>query len=145
MNHGAVFIVLWLVIGLCLGGVFVLAVRSQRGRERKVLAIGLTLAAAIYIVLAVVGRVGWEWLFVEIAGASAYTAVALLGVRRTPGWLVFGWATHPVWDVGVHLLNGRADFATSSYGLACASFDLLVALFILQRAESWNRLPRAEA
>jgi len=132
------FIAVGLAIGFCLGVVFVFFVRSQRGRERRVLAIGLSLAAAIYVVFALVTRAGWQWLIVELAGASAYTVIAVLGVRRTPGWLVLGWATHPVWDMGVHLLNGATDFAPSSYELACISFDWLVAFFILKTSESWT-------
>ena len=132
MNYGIGLMVFWLVSGLLAGGLFLWAIQTQGpSSQRRWLAIGLIGVAAAYIVFSLVGGAGWPWLFIEIVGAAVYAALAVLGARRAPGWLALGWATHPLWDVVVHLLNRQAGFVPAWYALACASFDWTVAAYIL--------------
>ena len=122
---------LWLLLGLVLGGAFVAAARSRGGNETRVLALGLVVAAAIYVGFAVVGAgAGAGWTLTEAGGIGVYGAFAWLGLRRSAGWLAAGWALHTVWDVGLHLVGGGAAFAPTGYVVLCVSFDLLTAAYV---------------
>ena len=59
--------------------------------------------------------------------------LAVLGLKRSPMSLAFGWALHPVWDAGLHLMGTGATFAPSWYVVVCISFDLLVGGYIAAR------------
>jgi outer membrane protein assembly factor BamB len=128
---------LWLLLGLILGGAFLAFARAQRGAERRVLALGLLVAAAIYVGFALIGA-GPVWLLVEALGVAAYGVLAWLGLRRSPFWLAVGWALHPAWDVCLHLVGAGAAFAPEWYAIACISFDLLVAAYITAQ---FKRMP----
>jgi len=121
---------LWLLLGLFLGVAFLAFARTRGGAERRVLALGLLVAAVIYVGFALIGA-GPAWLLVEMLGVAAYGVLAWLGLRRSPLWLAAGWALHPAWDVGLHLVGAGAAFAPEWYATACISFDLLVAGYIV--------------
>ena len=52
---------------------------------------------------------------------------------------MLGWATHPLWDVGVHLVNRQPNVAPAWYEIACVSFDFIVAayVFLAQIQPAW--------
>ena len=126
---------LWLLLGFCLGGAFLAFARALRGAERRVLALGLFVAAVIYVGFALAGAEP-VWLLVETLGVAAYGTLAWLGLRHSPLWLAAGWALHPAWDVGLHLAGIGTAFAPEWYAIACISFDLLVAGYIVARFQS---------
>ncbi|MFC3979863.1 DUF6010 family protein [Streptosporangium jomthongense] len=68
---------------------------------------------------------------VEYAASGVVVALALLGVFRSPWFLVAAWVLHPVWDVVVprHLEPPLTDLPT-----ACVLYDLLVAGYLAYRA-----------
>ena len=95
--------------------------------------LSLTVAAVIYVGFAAVGGSA-TWILYETAGVAVFSAMARLGMRRSPIWLAAGWALHPIWDAALHLQGSGATLAPEWYVVACISFDLLVAAFI-----HWNR------
>lgn len=103
--------------------------RSPRGRIR-VLAVSLLLAALVYPGFALV----WgdaSWFGIEVAGVFLYGLMAWLGWRVAPLWLALGWLLHPLWDVFLHLLGPGAHIAPAWYAVACVSFDIAVAVYIV--------------
>lgn len=90
------------------------------------LALGLLTAALVYLGFALF-RGGPVWIVAELLGVGTYGLLAWMGLRRSPLWLAGGWALHPVWDVGVHLIATEGSPAPAWYIIACISFDLLVA------------------
>jgi hypothetical protein len=107
----------------------------------RIYAIGLVVAALIYIGFALIGGAGLRWTAVEIAGVLAFAPVTWLA-RRTPLWLIAGWVAHVGWDVGLHLQTSALSFVPWWYPFTCVGFDLTVAAAILQRGvESARGLP----
>ncbi|MFD0888632.1 DUF6010 family protein, partial [Streptosporangium algeriense] len=68
---------------------------------------------------------------VEYVASGTVVALALLGVFRSPWFLVAAWVLHPVWDVAVprHLEPPLTDLPA-----ACVLYDLLVAGYLAYRA-----------
>jgi hypothetical protein len=130
--------IFWLLLGIVLGTAFLAFARAQPGAESRVLPIGLVVAAAIYVLFALYGAEP-AWIAIEVGGVVLYGSLAWLGLRHSLLWLSAGWALHPVWDVGLHLIGGGAVFSPEWYALICVTFDLLVAAYIafwLRRAPS---------
>lgn len=136
-------LILWLLLGLVLGALFVVAARRQGGqKERVILAVGLLVAALIYVGFALVWG-NLQWIAIEVGGLLLYACFVLLAQRHHVIWLAIGWAAHPIWDIGFHLLGAGHTVAPMWYVLACLSFDLLVAGYSLTRLASWKTtLPR---
>jgi hypothetical protein len=118
------------------GGCFVFILLARRlgpGRELRLYGAGLILAALIYVGFAARGAT-FRWLAVEIAGAAAFTLLALLGLRISALILALAWGAHAGWDLLLHKLADAA-FVPEWYPLACLSFDLLLAAYIAARAK----------
>ena len=132
-----------ILLGAVLGGLFVLvARRSGRTAETRLLAFGLVLAALIYVVVALPGA-DRGWLTLEAAGLGLFGVLAWLGVRASLWWLALGWVAHVAWDVGLHLERTQAVVAPW-YPLLCVGFDLVVAGYLLGPASA-GRQTRTEA
>lgn len=132
----------WLVAGAVLALVFVrfAAGRGERA-ERWLLALGLVAAAGVYLALAIV-RGADSWLGVEIAGFALFTAIAALGLFRSPLWLSGGWVLHAAWDSPLHLASTGTTFVPVGYILLCLAFDLVVAAAVYLR---FRRIDHARA
>lgn len=122
----------WLLLGALVGAAFLAFARSRRGAEMMVLSLGLLVAALIYLGFAL-SEGEPVWLLVEALGVAAYGGLAWLGLRRSSLWLAAGWALHPAWDIGLHLVGAGAAVAPEWYATACISFDLLIAGYIVTR------------
>ena len=138
----------WLFAGLVLGLVFVrVAARFGARTERVIYAVGLVVVAAVDPVLA--GASGADdWFATEVVAAIAFAVLAVLGLIRSPLWLSGGWVLHAAWDSPVHLASTGSTFVPVAYILACAGFDLVVALGIYLRFRRRTRAigdERAEA
>jgi hypothetical protein len=112
------------VSGAALGALFVAitARRTPRG-EAGLLAIGLVIAALIYVLVALFGA-GRSGLLYEVVGLLLFGAIAWLGVRVSHLWLALGWAAHVAWDVGLHVDRIQA-IVPAWYPLLCVGFDLI--------------------
>ena len=96
-----------ILVGAMLGALFAIFARAAKAAEVRVLALGLVVAALIYVGLALAGR-GREWLGIEMAGVALFGFLAWLGLRASRWWLATGWAAHVAWDVGLHLDRAQA-------------------------------------
>lgn len=128
-----------IVVGAILGALFAIFARARKAAEVRVLALGLVVAALIYVGLALAGR-GREWLGIEMAGVALFGLLAWLGLRGSPWWLAVGWVAHVGWDVGLHLDRAQAVVG-AWYPLLCVGFDLVVAGFVLSAAPVPTKSP----
>ena len=67
----------------------------------------------------------------RILAEPLFVTLAWLGLRQSAIWLAIGWAVHPAWGAFLHMRGPGATFAPAWYVVACISFDILVAAFIL--------------
>lgn len=98
---------------------------------RSLLVIFLLVAAGAYFGFAVGSGAGGGWTLAELAQCVIFGTMALMGLRGSPYWLAAGWALHPVWDFGLHYAGPGRSFAPWTYAIACISFDLLVAAYVV--------------
>jgi hypothetical protein len=126
-------IALQLLLGAisCFALIF-LARRLGPKHELRIYAISLIIAALIYVAFTARGATA-TWLALEIAGAVVFTLLALLGLKISVLILAFAWAAHAAWDVVLHKLTDAA-FVPDWYPLACLSFDLLLAGYLVGQA-----------
>lgn len=127
-------IVLYLLTGIVLGILFVIAARIKVQNEPFILAAGLLGAALVYLSSSLANSVNLNRLIIEAIGVAIYGGFALLGLRSSLTWLALGWAIHPAWDAGLHLLSQPQEFVPIWYSASCIGFDLIVAVSILQKA-----------
>lgn len=124
------------VIALLLGtalslGLIGLARTYPPRRERRVYAVGLVIAALLYVAFGVVGGAGAWWLALESLGVLLYGAAAWGGLRGRHRLLALGWAAHVAWDVALHLSGAGAEYTPRWYPWLCVSFDLVMAGAVL--------------
>ena len=124
------------VIALLLGtalslGLTGLARTHPPRRERRVYAVGLLIAALLYVAFGVAGGAGAQWLALDSLGVLLYGAAAWGGLRGRHRLLAAGWAAHVVWDVPLHLGGAGAEYAPRWYPWLCVSFDLVMAGAVL--------------
>ena len=130
-------IALWLFLGLLLGAGFIAFERAVVTDERLFFAIGLWVVGFIYLGFAAIGD-GTTWPGIEALGIALYGGMGILGMFRSPRWLVVGWAAHPVWDIALHFFGDGSAFTPEAYSISCVSFDLLVAVYIATRLKKWH-------
>ena len=120
---------LWLSLGAILGALFIrfAGSRSPDGKLRF-FAVGLVVAAVIYVGFALAD--GVEWIALEAAGVVLFVLLAYAGVRHSPLLLALGWTLHVGWDVGLHLARQQV-VVPAWYPSVCISFDLLVAGYVV--------------
>ena len=124
------------IIALAIGAAFSLALvglarTHPTGRERWVYALGLVLAALIYVGFGVVGGAGARWLAFESLGVILYGAAAWGGLRGRHWLLAAGWAAHVAWDVPFHLTGAGSEYTPHWYPWLCVSCDLVMAGAVL--------------
>jgi hypothetical protein len=119
--------------------VFVARRRSLAGALR-IYAVGLIVAALIYLGFAMAGGAPARWLAIETAGVIGFGALAWMGVRRSAALLAAGWAGHVLWDVLLHVGDSPgAGYTPAAYPWLCVSFDLIVASAVLFRPRvAWS-------
>jgi hypothetical protein len=126
---------LQLLFGTVACAVFiVLARRFGTEREDRLYAVGLVVAAVVYLGFAMdVGRP--RWLFVELLSVAIFTLFAWLGIKVSALFLGLGWALHAAWDGWMHAIPG---FVPIWYPPVCFAFDLALAGYIFAK----RRKPR---
>lgn len=102
---------------------------------RSLLAIFLFAAAGAYFgfIAGAVSMTSPIWMLIELSHIVVFGTMALFGLRsnsNAPYWIAAGWALHPLWDAW-HLIGPGSSFTPVFYAIACFSFDLLVAVFIV--------------
>ncbi|TNF97793.1 MAG: hypothetical protein EP297_09760 [Gammaproteobacteria bacterium] len=128
----------WLALGLVLGGALIAFSRSLgHSSEKKVLAIALIVAAGIYVIFALIAK-DPMWSVIELTGIPIYGFFIWLSLKYSFYWLSMGWATHPLWDIFLHLTGPGQSIAPKWYAVGCISFDLLVAIYIAFRFSTFK-------
>lgn len=130
-------LVIYVLIEGAIGGALIAVIAYALSRfsgdifGRAWLVIVFFTAAGAYFGFAFMAEEGFAWVLIEFAHIVAFGALGLFGLRRSAYWLAAAWGFHPVWDIGLHFLGPGRAFAPWRYTLACFSFDLIVAAYIL--------------
>lgn len=139
-----IFNMIWLIIGLVLAAIFLVSARRLGAvQEMRVIGFALIIAALIYVGFSLV----WGdtiWLYIELGGVLVYGLFVWMALRYSPIWLAIGWGLHPLWDLALHLFGPGHAVVPAWYAMACLSFDLLVAGYVLYRI-SEDRSPKYDA
>lgn len=124
------------ILGAVLALVVALVVRSTSTPrvERRLWALFLVIAAGIYVGFAVVAGAGLNQ---ELIGLAIWCVLAWLGDRWAAWILPFGWASHALWDVGLHGFGGSLQ-VPGWYVAACLGFDLVAAVYLVTRLRTWT-------
>lgn len=123
---------LQLIAGAVAGAAFVLlARRLAPRRELRLYAVGLVVAALVYVGFVARGA-SPGWLALELAGLLLFAPAALAGLKISHLILAAGWAAHALWDVLLHG-SSEAAFVPVWYPSVCAGFDLLLAAYVAAR------------
>ena len=77
-------------------------------RELLVYGAGLGITAVAYVVFGLQRGAPASHLGLELVGAGLYGIAAVLGTRRWPALLAFGWTAHVAWDLFFHYASGPA-------------------------------------
>jgi hypothetical protein len=122
----------------------VVLIRMARRRgpvgQLRIYAVGLLIAALIYVVFAALGGAPVRWLALETAGVVGFGVLAWIGVQRSAAFLAAGWAAHVLWDILLHLgIAAGARWTPMFYPWLCLSFDLVIAGAILLRPRRFAR------
>jgi hypothetical protein len=130
--------VIALLLGVALSLAFVgLARKYPPRRESRVYAVGLVVAALIYVGFGAAGGAGTRWQALELFGVLLYGAAAWGGLRGRPWLLAAGWAAHVAWDVLLHLSGAGSEYTPQWYPWLCVSFDLVMAGAVLASSRRW--------
>jgi hypothetical protein len=130
---------------LAAGTIVLLLITRHLGRrgiviERRVLALFLAGMPLVYVASWLVTRgagTGGGWLWVEIAGFPLYTALAILGIRRSPWLLAAGIAAHGLaWD-SWHYFTKTA-YIPGWYAIGCFLVDIGLGIYIATRIPAWR-------
>jgi len=102
--------------------------KQTRFTERLYLSIVLVVIALIYVVFGLHdGDI--DHLREELMGLALYGSIAALGHRRSIWWLVFGMASHALWD-WAHQPQMLEGYTPSWYRDYCILVDLLLAGYV---------------
>lgn len=130
------------LVGAALAALLIAVVRRSAPKvERRLLAVGLAVAALVYVLFvlrsAAAGEeLGGRWLAIELAGLALFGVAAWRG-RASWAWVALGWAAHVAWDVLLH--GADTAFVPAGYPALCVGFDLAVAGYAAYR---WRAAPR---
>jgi hypothetical protein len=124
--------ILWILVGVGLGALFLAFARAggRRRRERRIIGVGLVIAALFYVGFALRGGAPGGWLAAELAGTAIFGVAAVVGVRWSAWVLALGWGTHVLWDLLLHRSGAGSAFTPDAYPWMCVGFDLLVAGYV---------------
>jgi hypothetical protein len=119
--------------------VFLFATRHAGPRaiplERTVMAGFLIAMPLVYVASWLTAGGGDIWLWIEIAGFPLYAALAVMGLKRSPWFLVAGIAGHGLaWDAW-HL--GSA-YIPDWYAVGCLLVDVGMSLYVAARIPAWR-------
>lgn len=119
--------------------VVVLRASGRRGSlvEQRMFAVFLVLMPTVYLASWLRAPGSAAWLAVELAGQGVFVALAILGLRRSPGWLAGGIAMHGLgWDAWHH---GRSGFMPNWYAVACTVVDVGAGLYVASQVTAWEQ------
>ncbi len=129
---------LWFVGGMAAAIPYLIwAIRLDDDGERTLLGVGLIIATGVWLMFSALYSTP-KWMAIEIIGVIAYGTLAVRGAGQSYLLLGVGWALHSLWDIVLHVTGPGYRAVTEPagalwYSVACLSFDLLVAIYIVFR------------
>lgn len=122
-------VTVYIVLGVAAACVLLYYLRAQKSEKKhKLLALGLFIASAIYVVFAII-TFNEIWITVEIVGLLLFVLFVWMAFHYSMWFVVLGWALHIVWDVGVHPQE-TAPYVPFWYAWLCVGFDAVIALYL---------------
>ncbi len=121
-----------LALGAVGAGVWIAGVRWLERGEPWWFALGLLLAAAIYVTEGL-GTDPRPALGVAFGGVALFAIIGIGGAARWSWLLGAGWALHALWDLAAPRLADLA-YMPEWYAPACLGFDLVVATYLLTQS-----------
>jgi hypothetical protein len=113
--------------------------------ERNLLAgflVGMPLVYVARYLFASTGHTANFWFWVELLGTIIFIALAVLGVRRSPWFLVIGMVLHGVaWDTWHY---GTSTYIPDWYVIACLAVDLAFGAYLAARVPAYQSASRSE-
>ncbi|GAB4199498.1 MAG: hypothetical protein Tsb002_35110 [Wenzhouxiangellaceae bacterium] len=103
--------------------------RQPLARQFDIAALGLIIAALIYLAFGLISPHDSQWLG-EFAGFMLFSVIAAAGWRWRPAIIAYGWLTHAAWDTALHL-SGPGWYAPPGYAMLCVGFDLVIGAYLL--------------
>jgi hypothetical protein len=130
------------------GGVTLVLLFVTRRLGARGIAVERAWSALFLVGMPVVYIVGWlgaggsgasgAWLLVELLGFAIYSTLALLGLRRSPWFLVAGIAAHGVaWDAWHYALESA--YIPAWYLTGCLLADVGLSVYLATRVPAWRR------
>ena len=119
---------------------FLVAARRLGARgaasERRMLSATLAAMPFVYVILALETGVH-STLCLEALGIPIFCAAALLGLVKSPWYLVIGIASHGfAWDAWHY---GRCSYIPAWYSACCFIVDFVLAAYVASRIPTYNR------
>ena len=119
----------WVALGAALAAPLVAVGRRLPERTERVgWAVGVVVAALIYVGFTLARSAPALAVAFEAGGVAVFGAIAGLGLRDRR-WLAVAWLLHPLWD-GLHHPGGFA-YGPEWYVWACLAFDVVVGVSLL--------------
>jgi hypothetical protein len=113
--------------------------------ERNLLAGFLVLMPLVYVaryLFAATGGGANYWFWLEVLGTAIFVALAVLGLKRSPWFLVTGMVLHGLaWDAW-HYQN--STYIPDWYVIACLAVDLSFGAYMAARVPAYQRASRIE-
>ena len=113
--------------------------------ERNLLAGFLLAMPLVYVaryLFASNGRAANYWFWVEVLGTIIFSALAVLGVKRSPWFLAIGMVLHGLaWDAWHYR---HSTYIPDWYIIACLAVDLAFGAYVAARVPAYQRSSRIE-
>jgi hypothetical protein len=112
--------------------------------ERVVLALFLVGMPVVYILRWVLDRdgAGREWVWLELLGLVVFAALAVLGLKVSPWYLVAGIAGHGIaWDLWHYFID--ETYMPHWYAITCLLVDVGIAVYVAARIPAWREWQRS--
>ncbi len=125
---------IYLLLGLLAAWLYIRIATKKSEHSNRWFAIGLVVAALVYLNLAVVTQAPTAAVLAESGGVILFGGLVWMASGRNTVLLAIGWFLHPIWDVALHVFGSGGDYAPEWYVWACISFDILVGLHLIRKA-----------
>lgn len=119
-------IAMWVVLGILLTIPLRRLAQRDSDSRHKIAALGLVVAALIYVVSGFMT----DHLPRELGGMLIFAGLAIMAVGHMPQLVVLGWLGHTAWDV-LGMLGYTGHALPGWYPPLCIGFDMAIAAILL--------------
>lgn len=94
----------------------------------------------VYIASCLLNGIFGFWLWVELLAFPIYLFLAILGLKKSPWFLVFGVAAHGlVWDSWHY---STSEYIPNWYAIGCLLADIGISFYVATRISTWRTLEK---